>query len=216
MFAVGDSCQGLILSSIIVGNKSVWIVGSSIIKHAFTVARGRPGGASLGLRDTLNTRVLWHGKSGLVIQKIRREVDIMSRYEDPPDIIVIHIGGNDIGDVRLGYLQYLIKRFFIWLRDQFPWTLIVWSQILPRMTWRYSANNKAMNKVRRRVNSTVAKNVIEAGGRYIHYPEVHANPCFLLDDGVHLNPFANEYFVTMIRGALESFLTKPWIKSYPR
>lgn len=193
----------------------MWIVGSSLIKNAFVTARSRPRGANLGLQDSLQTRLWWHGKSGLVTEKIRKEIDIMSRYEGPPDIIIIHIGGNDIGHVRLGYLQLFIKRLFEWLWDQFPGSLMVWSQILPRITWRYSVNLEAMERVRRRINSTVAKYVIVRGGGYIHYPDIKSDFDCLQLDGVHLNPYANEYFILMIQGALEAFLTNTGMKSYP-
>ena len=34
--------------------------------------------------------------------------------------IVIHIGGNDIGVTRLGYLVYKLKKFISWLSQQMP------------------------------------------------------------------------------------------------
>jgi hypothetical protein len=43
----------------------------------------------------------------------------MLRYEDPPNKLVIHIGGSDIGKVRLGYLQYQLKELFVWLSQMF-------------------------------------------------------------------------------------------------
>ena len=39
----------------------------------------------------------------------------MCRYEEAPKVIIVHAAGNDIGDVRLGYLQYLLKEDFDWL-----------------------------------------------------------------------------------------------------
>ncbi|VDI29458.1 Hypothetical predicted protein, partial [Mytilus galloprovincialis] len=42
---------------------TVWIVGSSIIKHAFGEARGRPGGVNLGLQR-MGVNIWWQGKCG--------------------------------------------------------------------------------------------------------------------------------------------------------
>ncbi|XP_071179520.1 uncharacterized protein [Mytilus edulis] len=45
------------------GHATVWIVGSSIIKHAFGEARGRPGGVNLGLQR-MGVNIWWQGKCG--------------------------------------------------------------------------------------------------------------------------------------------------------
>ena len=42
---------------------TVWCVGSSIIKHAFTTAWSRPGGTNMGLERVI-MRICWQGYSG--------------------------------------------------------------------------------------------------------------------------------------------------------
>lgn len=47
-----------------VGNRvSVWVVGSSLIRDAFFVARTRPGGLNLGW-ERLNVDIWWQGYEG--------------------------------------------------------------------------------------------------------------------------------------------------------
>jgi hypothetical protein len=44
--------------------------------------------------------------------KIKEQINMMARYEDPPNITIIHIGGYDMGHIRLGYLQLMLGRMF--------------------------------------------------------------------------------------------------------
>jgi hypothetical protein len=48
----------------------------------------------------------------------------------------------------------------------------VWSQILPRLSWRYSNNCKAMNMAAVRLNNFAAWLCFKLGGSYIKYPEI--------------------------------------------
>jgi hypothetical protein len=54
------------------------------------------------------------------------------------------------------------------------------------------------------------------GGGYIHYPDLKPNTTFLIPDGVHLTPLGNELFLNTIQGALEVFVTRNEVISYPR
>lgn len=128
------------------------------------------------------------------------------RLADLPDYIIVHIAGNDIGNVRLGYLYFLIKRFLSWLSWQMPGTCIIWSQILPRLHWRYSDNNGAMERCRARLNSSIGAMVTKCGGCYIRYPDIRASDTFLKDDGVHLTKIGNRILLNTIQGALETII----------
>lgn len=194
-------------SPLIIGQSRVWIVGSSIIKDAFFTARSRPGGTSLGLQHRLNTTIFWYGKSGMRLSQLERQIDTILSFEEAPSILIIHVAANDIGLIRSGYLQLLIKRRLSWLFENFPDTLIVWSQMLPRSNWRYSENRQAMEKVRNRLNSTVSKFVITHGGCVIRYPDIKASPTFMKDDGVHLKWIGNEILLNTIQGAIETFIS---------
>ena len=111
------------------------------------------------------------------------------RLEDTPDYVVIHIRGNDIGDIRVGHLHYLLVRFMSWftlhyllvrfmswltlhyllvrsmswLTQMMPQTGLIWSAILPRLTWKYSENNDRMEKCRRRLNSYMGLHMVRHG-----------------------------------------------------
>ena len=178
------------------------------------MARTRPGGVNLGLQR-LQTNVWWQGRSGLTLDKIRAHIRVMMRFEDAPQFIVIHIGGNDIGNVRIGLLQLKMKQFISWLDDQMPHTRIIFSQILPRKDWRFSNDNVAMDRCRRRLNSTVATYTMRNGGYYIRYPDNKYDDNFLKEDGVHLTSLGNEVFLNIIQGAIGTFLSNSRSRSFP-
>ena len=60
------------------------------------------------------------------------------RVENPPGYIVLQVGGNDLGYVKVGFLRNRIKNIIGKIRILLPNTRIIWSEILPRNQWGYS------------------------------------------------------------------------------
>lgn len=203
----------------ILGNPvNIWILGSSIIRDAFRAARSRPGGLNLGLeRLNPNLNIWWQGYAGLRIQQVHSHIQkMLNLTENPPTILVLHVSGNNIGHTRIGNLRIQVKELILWLKDVLPGTTIVWSQILPRTSWRFSNNLKAMERCRYRLNNFIAYTVIANGGRYIHYPDLRLNIArFLKQDGVHLTDLGTEVLLNNLQGGLEQFLANDWITTFP-
>lgn len=76
---------------------AAWCVGSSIIKHAF-LACLRTGEINLGL-EKLGMKIWWQGYAGLKFTDLKKKVMYLTRLEEKPDFLVIHFGGNDLGDL---------------------------------------------------------------------------------------------------------------------
>ena len=93
-----------------------------------------------------------------------------------------------------------------WLSISMPETTLIWSQILPRMTWRYSTNTDKMESIRLRLNSSMGVHMIRHGGCFIRYPEIKASERFIGKDGVHLTKVGNGIFLNIIQGALETII----------
>lgn len=73
------------------------------------------------------------------------------------------------------------------LREKFPGTLLVWSDIVARTTWRWAMSIASINKTRIRVNKVVGKFVVQNGGIVIRHRELEVNVgLYLRKDGVHL------------------------------
>lgn len=132
------------LLSYIGQERNIWIIGSSIIKWAFQRACLSEEKAHLGLQRQ-NYRILWQGKGGLTLNKLFPRIQLLLRYEPSPDILIIHCGGNDIGNVPLLDLRTKMKEIFQRIQTRLPNTILGWSHILPRSSWRYSNNVKSQN-----------------------------------------------------------------------
>jgi hypothetical protein len=131
-----------------------------------------------------------------------------------PDILLIHCGGNDLGQICLSYINFSLKAWLADLLHLLPGTRIIWSAILPRLHYRNEENHFKLNKGRKRINtSTMAKFCISNGGGYIHYPRIVENQLFFRDL-VHLSSFGNSIFMDNIMNGLWSILNCELI-SYP-
>ena len=178
-------------------------MGSSIVMNRFIEARQQPGGANLSLKRSLGVTIWWQWRGGLTLNRLNGHIRTLIRLEDTPNYIVIHIAGNDIGNVRVGYLLYLLVNFMSWLSHEMPNTEIIWSQILPRKTWRYSNNTKSMEDCRRKLNSSLGRYMVRHDDYYIKYPDIKPDNIFISSDGVHLTKLGNricfEYFAGGVR-----------------
>lgn len=171
----------------------MWIVGSSLIKWAFYSAKNSIDGVNLGLRRR-NYRVFWQGKGGMKWFDLIPKIRLLSRYESPPDILIIHCGANDIGKIPLlqlrSYMQSTLER----LKQMLPKTTIGWSNMLPRMSWRFSSDSKSRNIAAVTVN----------GGFFIKYPEITwSSKEMFCSDGVHLSNLGNCVFLFNLQRALQ-------------
>ena len=117
------------------------MVGSSIVKNAFIVARERPGGINLGL-SKINAEIWWQGIRGMVIEQIKKQIVTMLQYEDPPNYIFLHVSANNIGHSKIGHI-----------RNQ----LIKVITKLPNSEQSYKGKVKTHNYINRQNQSTTGK-----------------------------------------------------------
>ena len=183
-------------------------MGSSIVCNAFLWAKKTSFGANLDMKRH-NAGIWWQGQRGMTWQKFERKVETLLQYEDPPDFLVIHCGGNNVGiGPKSIVLRKRMEKTLKFYKTKLPNTRIVWSQILPRSSWRSSIHGTKLNKVRRRLNSKLASLAIELGGAYIRYPELSRfDSNFFENDKVHLNAMGNNIFLYRIQQALQTFLS---------
>lgn len=131
--------------------------------------------------------------------------------EDSPDFLMIHCGGNSIGNKfkKSCKLGHDMTNTIDCLKLLIPNTKLIWSEILPRLQYRNENSHKALDTVRIRLNNKLATYVLEKGGFYIRYPELSELDSALfkdLPDGVHLTDFGNSLFLYRIQQALHNFL----------
>lgn len=134
-------------------------------------------------------------------------VQDMMNAKGEPSMLILHCGANDLIEVGSYNLREQICMDFRYLASLLPRTVLVWSQMLPRLSWRGSENVSAANRARIRVNRDIAKQVLELGGGYIKYNDIQANRVAFLDtDNVHLNSLGNDILLNCIQGAIERML----------
>ena len=127
-----------------------------------------------------------------------------------PDMIIIHVGGNDITSVKQGKFIKMIKKDINYLASVFPRSMIVWSDILPRFSWRgldssvtaFGRTDEKHKRVNRAGRQVIRS--LNLGRSIIHEIEIKANGLFLAD-GVHLSPVGNDIFLNTISEAILSF-----------
>ena len=84
----------------------VWIIGSSIVRNAFVQARKSNVGINLGL-SRVGLQLLWQGYGGMTTCDFMSKVKNLMRVENPPGYIFLHVGGNDLGYVKVDF--YVIE-----------------------------------------------------------------------------------------------------------
>lgn len=150
--------------------------------------------------------ILWQGYGGLTVGDIMTKIRNLARVEDTPDYIVLHVGGNDLGTVKVGTLRNDIKLIVRMILNRFPNVRLVWSEILPRLNWRYAREPDAMERARKKLNSCIGAYMIRKGGHYLRYSDIDADYTCLKTDGVHLTEIGNDMFLNTLQGALELFV----------
>uniref|UniRef100_A0A8W8J6G5 SGNH hydrolase-type esterase domain-containing protein n=1 Tax=Magallana gigas TaxID=29159 RepID=A0A8W8J6G5_MAGGI len=185
---------------------NVWILGSSIIKHATVAASQRIGGTNLSIP---NANIWWQGYSGMKLLDLVPKLKYLKglKLQSPPHIIVVHCGANNVGKTRLDRLLTMVHDILSQCKTLFPKTKFVWSSTLPRITWRYSTNTRAMNQTRTRVDRQAIKTMVSLGGAYIKHPKIKISHTQLFhSDGTHLSKLGNDLFLNNLQGAIEHIM----------
>ncbi|XP_077318300.1 uncharacterized protein LOC143940612 isoform X2 [Lithobates pipiens] len=165
----------------------VWILGHSHVLFGAEQAAVKPEGKQLGFPRE-QVRVRWIGIPGMLWSRVLREVQHYSRLDRPPDVLLLHVGGDDLGIRTSLDLSRDIKFDFQCLRSMFPNTIFVWSEMVARTSWNLAMSVERLNKARIKVNKEVGKFFVRNGGLTIRHRDLEKEPqLFLKEDGVHLN-----------------------------
>ena len=103
-----------------------------------------------------------------------------------------------------------IKQTLSKITKLFLHSIIVWSQILPRLHWRNEKYHNALDKARKRVNN----GILCRGGKYLRYTEINESVPSLYRDGVHLANKGNDIFLRALTKGIHYFLYTD-VKVYP-
>lgn len=165
----------------------VWIFGHSYVYWGARRADVRKDGRLLGLAGEEGT-VRWIGFPGMLWSRVVPEMHKFAGLDRPPDVVVLHVGGNDLGVRCARELIRDIKFDLLRLQSSFPDTIFVWSDMVARTAWRLARSVAGLNRARVKVNKAVAKFFVRNGGLAVRHRELEEETWrFLRSDGVHLN-----------------------------
>lgn len=180
--------------------KKLHIVGSSIIYWAQKRAE-ETDYLQLGLEK--HTDISWRGIRGM---KWRQLIPLIKEIPSDTDVIVIHLGSNDISYCLPKKLASLMKQDLMKCFEIFPNSTFIFSHLLSRQTWRFITRMEG-EKRKNFVNWEVSKFVSERGGHCIPHEQIRSNCCDLFRrDGVHLTNKGNDIFIQDLIEFLKSYL----------
>lgn len=174
----------------------------------------RPTGTHLGL-DKYGYKLTWIGMPGMSCMNILPIVFGSIRCFGIPRALLLHVGGNDLGNYSTKELIKHLKFAIYVVNRMLPTTSFIFSTILPPRSWRYSSNCIAMENARKRVNRAIRTFFQYNCAYVVTHPDLEDCHTSLFKDGVHLSFLGNDIFINIIQGALEQFLLNPYTKLYP-
>ncbi|KAM3923058.1 uncharacterized protein RB166_012151 [Leptodactylus fuscus] len=182
----------------------VCFLGHSYIFWAAQRAQDRPGGKSLGFQDI---EVAWHGIRGLKWCQVLPEVITVGQFAPSPVILVLHAGGNDLCFLGVSELITLMRADIDHMSSYFSEVIIVWSEIVPRVTWQGARDAAAVEKSRRTINARLARFVRSKGGVVVRHRQLEGdNRRLMRPDGVHLNEIGLDIFLSGLQDGVEQAL----------
>lgn len=173
--------------------KQVWICGHSYVFWAEKRALERSFGIQLGI-PVADAKLHWLGKSGMTWDQLIPTLLHTRRRLTDPDVLVVHLGGNDLGTETDLEIIYRIKKDLGHLQQLFKNAVLVWSNIIPRKVWNQEIPHKLMEKSRKRVNKEVGCFVKCIGGSVLSHDSLlpgspglfHLNGVLLSESGTDI------------------------------
>lgn len=180
---------------------AVWIIGDSYIRRASERAR-----VSMGKNLHLPADITWSGVGGLRWGSFKSRLDSLLRSRPAPDMIVLHVGGNDLGQIQGTKLVNQMKQYLGQMHERYPNLKLVFSCITERCVWRCGRPSR-INRTRAFLNNVMSAFVGSLGGVAIRHPEIKHNwPGMFLADGVHLTDLGHDIFLRNLQGGIRRAL----------
>ncbi|XP_047668405.1 uncharacterized protein si:dkeyp-121d4.3 isoform X3 [Tachysurus fulvidraco] len=186
--------------------KNVWICGHSLVFWAEKRATSPEIGMQLGM-DPNTVRIWWKGVQGMIWQQLLPQLLQLKDNWPKPDVILIHLGGNDLGKMTPETFVLAVKNDLVSLKSIFPECHLVWSDILPRKSWRHSNDSTAVNNMRQAINKTIRGIMAELGGSSLTHDNImpKVDSGLYRPDGVHLSGKGIDTFNLNMQDFLEKW-----------
>ncbi|KAE8634412.1 hypothetical protein XENTR_v10002299 [Xenopus tropicalis] len=147
--------------------------------------------------------ILWFGKGGMCWDAILPNLWNIFSVEQLPHIILIHVGGNDLGVYPMKNLIKDMRRDLRDLLSAIQGLILVWLEIIPRNVWRYASSHKAIDRTRIQVNREMSRFIRNIGGIVVRHKNIEYQDNLLGPDGVHFNDIGLDFFNLGLQEGLE-------------
>lgn len=192
----------------------IWLIGDSLVSHLEDSVSGLRSPVKAGIVS----RIIFQGKGGMHWAQFETVFQRLMLFHATPLMIIIHLGGNDLVEWSQSKLLKTFKRQFAYMASVYPKAQLVWSDILPRQSWRGTDNSaerlKKLDQKRRRINRLGRQASFNVEGKAIQH-ELDFNTTGLFrSDGVHLTAVGNAIFLNTFEEAINLFVTNPSAQMY--
>ncbi|XP_078539685.1 uncharacterized protein LOC144824466 [Lissotriton helveticus] len=185
---------------------TIWIVGHSFIRRAEDQAIRSYFGSTLGFNSRL-FNVVWKGKGGMIWRELIPALNSWLVGGICPDVLLLHLGENDLCGVKGVVLLRAMKKDLSLIRQQWAGCHVLWTELVPRRTWRGAIKPRAVDKARRKLNLEVSRFCRDLGfGRVSHKDIRYDNVEFFRGDGVHLSRIGMDLYLLELREVLSRCL----------
>ncbi len=123
-----------------------------------------------------------------------------------PRFVVLHMGTNDLISRDKVQLKHLLQCVISECKRLLPYSVIIWSDILPRHFYVGAWSQSSIESKRKSVNKTAHALVWANGGKVIKHRNFHwSNQGLFRDDFVHLSVYGQFLFTGNLQNALHFF-----------
>ena len=110
-------------------------------------------------------RIKWCGTRGMKWNHLRHKLQYLSLHNESPEVIVLHVGSNDLSSVPVSVLRSVMRTDILFLHDLFPNAKLVISALLPRLNWNVECFPvDKLDKKRKLLNRFLKRLVYHLGG----------------------------------------------------
>ncbi|XP_029432277.1 uncharacterized protein LOC115075728 isoform X3 [Rhinatrema bivittatum] len=173
------------------GTGCAWIVGYSFIHRAQRRALKRPYGEDLEL-ERLGWQLAWYSRRGMLWDDLLPFIQERMDMWGIPNILLIHLGGNDVGSQSCRALLTCIKKDLAQIMIWWPQVRVGWSDIIVRLKNREDTIWQTGVK---KLNRQMGKWMGWEGGFWVRQPWSWGVEAGLFSgEGVHLSEVGMDFF----------------------
>lgn len=179
----------------------VWIIGDETILAAQKRAAIR--NFSEFQFENYNVNLCWFFFETNDINNLYSFIfNLVSDYSSP-NILILHFGSGFIGRIRTLKLIAELKQVLFRIHSFLINTILVFSEILPRLLWSHRLNF-FMEKIRKRVNRSISNFLLSLNGiSFRHYNLEGFLPGYYLTDEFSFSPVGLDIFNLDVQSMLE-------------